>query len=157
MMKRVPSLMLQLPLVFLPVILCQFPAKTAAQLPGDGPGRVTEVFPRGNSAEGRKTFEAKQCFRCHVIEGLKFPEAEATDFELISLNGENQDGWTRDDFAAAIMNPDHLVSPDYQKAMIIIGDKLAAENSPMPAFNELLTVKDLISLVTFLEEQLARR
>lgn len=157
MMKRVPSLMLQLPLIVLPIILCQLPVKTSAQLPGDGAGRVPEVFPRGNSAEGRKTFEAKQCFRCHVIEGLKFPEVEAADFERILLNGDNQEGWTRDHFAAAIMNPDHLVSPDYQKAMIIIGDKLAAENSPMPASNELLTVKDLIALVTFLEEQLVRK
>lgn len=157
MMKRVFFLKLKLIPVFLPVILCQLPVKTVAQVAGDGTGRATGVFPRGNSAEGRKTFEAKQCFRCHVIDGLKFPEVEAADFERIPLNGDNQEGWTRDDFAAAIMNPDHLVSPDYQKAMIIIGDRLAAENSPMPAFNELLAVKDLIALVTFLEEQLARQ
>ena len=75
--------------------------------------------------------------------------------ELIEIGPSGHGSWTRDDFGAAIMNPQHMVSPQYQRAMIIVGDKLAAENSPMPNFNDVLTVQDLIHLVSFLAESSA--
>ena len=111
-----------------------------------------KIFPKGNAKKGALVFEVKLCHRCHTIPGKRFPEIDLPPIDNISLAGENNKGWTRDDYAHHIMDPQHIISPDHQKAMIIIGDKLGAENSPMPSFADLLTVQDLIHLATFLEE-----
>lgn len=113
------------------------------------------VIPEGVFQRGRQVFEAKECFRCHTVQGAKFPDRGELSVELIDIGPAAHGAWTRDQFGAAIMNPQHMVSPQFQKAMIIVGDKLAAENSPMPNFNDVLTVQDLIHLVSFLAESSA--
>ncbi|MDF1815056.1 MAG: hypothetical protein P1V20_22825 [Verrucomicrobiales bacterium] len=111
------------------------------------------VFPKGDDKQGRIVFEVKNCHRCHTIEGEMFPEIDLPAIDHISLCGENNGQWSRDDFAHHIMSPQHLISPDHQKAMLIIGDKLGAVNSPMPTFNDLLTVRDLINVASYLESK----
>lgn len=112
-----------------------------------------QIVPKGDPANGRTLFENKQCFRCHTVEGQKFPDAELPGIDSIGLAGENNRGWNRDLYAGQIMDPQHLISPDHQKAMLILGDRLGAENSPMPDFNKALTVGEMIDLATYLEEQ----
>ena len=132
-------------------VVAFFAALIFAQSPD--PVEDEQVFPRGDAKKGRVVFEVKNCHRCHTIEGEDFPEFDLPAIDHISLCGENNAKWTRDDFAHHTMSPQHLISPDHQKAMLIIGDKLGAENSPMPSFNDLLTVQDLIHVSTFLEEK----
>ncbi len=117
---------------------------------------VTEnekVIPKGDAVQGRTSFESKQCYRCHTVEGQRFPDPEVSGIEMVHLGGENNKGWDRDLYATQIMNPQHLISPDHQKAMLIIGDRLGAENSPMPDYTKALTVRELIDLATYLEER----
>lgn len=114
-----------------------------------------KVLPKGDPAEGRTLFESKQCYRCHTVEGQRFPDAEIEGIEFIHLAGANNKGWDRDLFASQIMDPQHLISPDHQKAMLIVGDRLGAENSPMPDFTKALTVRELIDLAAYLEERSA--
>lgn len=116
-------------------------------------GESDKVVPKGDPAEGRTLFESKQCFRCHTVEGQRFPDPELAGIEMVHLGGENNKGWDRDLYAAQIMDPQHLISPDHQKAMLIIGDRLGAENSPMPDFTKALTVREMIDLATYLEER----
>ena len=92
------------------------------------------VFPKGDLKKGRTVFEEKLCHRCHTIKGEKFPEIDLPAIDHISLSAAEQLGWTRDDFAHHIMDPEHIISPQHVKAMAIIGDRLGAENSPMPGF-----------------------
>lgn len=112
-----------------------------------------KVVPKGDPAKGRTLFENKQCYRCHTVEGQRFPDAEVEGIEFVHLGGTNNTGWDRDLYASQIMDPQHLISPDHQKAMLIIGDRLGAENSPMPDFNDALTVGEMIDLATYLEER----
>jgi len=115
----------------------------------------SQIVPEGDPGRGRELFELKQCFRCHTVEGQRFPDADLPGIDFILLGGANNRGWNRDLYATQIMDPQHLISPDHQKAMAIVGDRLGAENSPMPDFNEALTVGDMIDLATYLAERSA--
>lgn len=115
----------------------------------------TQIVPEGDPGKGRELFEHKQCFRCHTVEGQKFPDADLPGVDFIHLGGANNRGWNRDLYAAQVMDPQHLISPDHQKAMAIVGDRLGAENSPMPDFKQALTVGDMIDLATYLAERSA--
>jgi len=134
------------------VVVCIVFLTVAWSVSSQDAEEISPVFPLGDPARGRALFEEKQCSRCHTVEGVKFPELDLPAIDFIHIAGENNRGWTRDFYASEIMNPQHLISPDHQKAMLRIGDRLAAENSPMLDFNQNLTVADLIDLVTFLEE-----
>jgi len=109
------------------------------------------VVPPGSEAAGETLFVERGCYQCHTAGDVRFPPSELEETLFIELGTKEYAGWTRDDFARAIMNPNHTVSPEYHKIMIILGDKLKAENSPMPGFNDLLTVSDLVHLATFLD------
>jgi len=111
------------------------------------------VVPAGSPDKGKEVFIAKRCYRCHTVEEEKLPESDLPAIHHIHLGGTAFAGWTRDRFAAEIMNPEHFISPQHQAAMIRVGDRLGAENSPMPHFNDALTVADLIALASYLEER----
>lgn len=119
--------------------------------------KTSQILPKGDATKGRIVFQAKQCHRCHTVTGAKFAEIDLPAIANIALAGDNNSGWDRDDYAHHILDPGHIISPEHQRAMIIIGDKLGAESSPMPSFLDLLTLRDLIDLSTFLEESGARR
>lgn len=109
------------------------------------------VVPEGKAERGLTLFVEKGCYQCHSAGATKLPEVDLAPRLVIELAGDLHDGWTRDDFAKAIMNPNHLVAEDYRVAMIRLGDHFKAENSPMPEFVDLLKVSDLIHLTTFLD------
>lgn len=105
----------------------------------------------GDPGAGRTLFEEKLCSRCHTVEGAKFSDRDLPAIDFIHLAGTNNRGWTRDSYASEIMNPQHLISPDHQKAMVRIGDRVGEVTSPMLNFNNKLTIQELINLVAFLE------
>lgn len=109
------------------------------------------VVPKGDASVGLSTFIDKGCYKCHLTGDAKLPKLEVTPQLSIQLGGDERSTWTRDRFARAIMNPNHAIAPEYHVAKIVSGDKFGAENSPMLDFNDILTLKDLINLTTFLE------
>lgn len=118
---------------------------------GDTPQANAAVVPRGKEERGLKIFTEKGCYSCHSAGATKLPEVEAGPRLVIELGGDLHASWTRDDYARAIMNPNHVVAEDYRIAMMRLGDHFKAENSPMPEFTDTLTVSDLIHLTTFLD------
>jgi len=109
------------------------------------------IVPKGDASVGLTTFIDKGCYKCHLTGDVKLPKLEVEPKLSIQLGGNERSNWTRDRFAEAIMNPNHAVAPEYHLAKIISGDKFGAENSPMLDFNDVLTLKDLINLTTFLD------
>lgn len=118
----------------------------------EDPVHQTTVVPQGKAGVGKKLFVEKGCYKCHTVRNTELPKLEVEPTYAIPLGGPDQDGWTRDKFAAAIMNPNHTVAEEYRILMITLGDHFKAENSPMPTFNDFLTVNDMINLATFLSE-----
>lgn len=112
----------------------------------------TTVIPKGSVIAGKTLFVEKGCYQRHAAGDISLPQSALTETLIIELGSDRHVEWTRDDFAKAIMNANHTVSPDYEKAMMILGDHFKAVNSPMPTFNDILTVSDLIHLTTFLDD-----
>lgn len=109
------------------------------------------IVPPGKEERGLTLFVEKGCYQCHSAGATKLPEVDLAPRLVIELAGDLHTAWTRDDFAKAIMNPNHVVAEDYRVAMMRVGDNFKAENSPMPEFVDLLKVSDLIHLTTFLD------
>lgn len=114
-------------------------------------GASRTVVPPGKSESGAAVFVTKGCHQCHSAGSTKLPSVDLAPRLVIELGGDVHSGWTRDDYARAIMDPAHLVSEDYKVAMIRLGDHFKAENSPMPTFADVLRVSELVDLVTFLD------
>ncbi len=109
------------------------------------------VIPPGKPEIGRSLFVEKGCHQCHSAGTTKLPPVELAPRLVIALGGDLHAAWTRDDFARAILNPQHLVSEDYRIAMMRLGDNFKAENSPMPEFADLLRASELVHLAAFLD------
>ncbi|NLT70941.1 MAG: hypothetical protein GXX91_09635 [Verrucomicrobiaceae bacterium] len=109
------------------------------------------VVPPGQEKRGLTVFTEKGCYSCHSAGTTQLPEVEPGPRLVIELGGDLHAAWTRDDYARAIMSPNHVVAEDYRIAMMRLGDHFKAENSPMPEFIDTLTVTDLIHLTTFLD------
>lgn len=109
------------------------------------------VLPAGKPETGQTLFVEKGCHQCHTVGATKLPPVDLAPRLVIELSGDLHAKWTRDDYARAIMDPNHLVSEDYRIAMMRLGDNFKAENSPMPDFGDLLRVSDLVHLATFLD------
>lgn len=134
-----------------PPLSALFVIIAATSLNAQDPVDQKLIVPPGKEERGLKLFVEKGCYQCHSAGATKLPEVELAPRLVIELAGDVHNSWTRDDFAKAIMNPNHVVAEDYRVAMMRLGDHLKAENSPMPDFVEMLTVADLIHLTTFLD------
>ena len=135
---------------FIPLLSLALISLTTSLI-ADTPGDQQTVVPPGEALLGKDLFTGKGCYQCHSAGSTKLPEVKLEPRLVIELGGELHSTWTRDDYAKAIMNPQHVVAEDYRIAMMRVGDHVKAENSPMPEFIDLLTLSDLIHLTTFLD------
>jgi mono/diheme cytochrome c family protein len=119
---------------------------TLALLPGcvQGPGSSRGFrLPEGDAEKGRETFTALQCHSCHQVDGVEGLPAPSS-FNL-TLGGETHRVKTYGELVTSVINPSHVVSHEYHAALV------DAELSPMPEFNHLMTVEQMIDLVAFLQ------
>jgi mono/diheme cytochrome c family protein len=110
----------------------------------------SSIVPAGDPIRGEQVFVERRCFRCHTVEAAQMPDFDIPPTLKIHLGGANHRQWTRDAYAQAIMNPEHVISPQYQAIVQSAGDPKAAKETPMPNFNRELTVSELIDITTFL-------
>jgi hypothetical protein len=135
---------------FIPLLSLALISFTTALL-ADTPADHETVVPPGETLIGKDLFTSKGCYQYHNAGETKLPKVELEPRLVIELGSEAHKAWTRDDYAKAIMNPQHVVAEDYRIAMMRVGDHVKAENSPMPESIDLLTLSDLIHLTTFLD------
>lgn len=107
---------------------------------GDPEGWRFKV-PPGDAARGRTAFEKFECYKCHEVNGEKFPapsQRDAIGPELSSMGGHHSAGF----LAESILNP---------SAFIDKGQAYASPDgtSKMPSFNDSMTIQELIDLVAF--------
>ena len=110
----------------------------------------SQIVPAGDPVRGEQLFVERRCYRCHTVEHAEMPDFDLPPALKLHLGGAGHAPWNRDAYAQAIMNPDHVVAPQYQAAMQATGDPAAAKETPMPNFNRELTVSEMIDLATFL-------
>lgn len=100
--------------------------------------------PPGDPKSGREVFVRLECFTCHAVKGERFPaagkSAEDVGPELTSMGAHHP----REYFAESLVNPN---------AVIVTGTGHTGEDglSRMPDYGDVLTVRQLIDLVAYLQ------
>lgn len=110
---------------------------------GCGAGARGFYFPEGDVAAGKEAVQAMQCFACHEIVGSEFPKPHAQPVVLVSLGGEKA-RQSREQLAESILSPSHRVPEGVPSAT-------SAGLSRMGDYSEVMTVRQLIDLVAYLQ------
>lgn len=99
-------------------------------------------LPEGNAEKGKQVFLDLKCNTCHRVEGVEL--APPTAFNL-TLGGETARVKTYGELVTSIINPSHIISQNH------LAELKEAKLSPMPDYNRMMTVEQMIDLVAFVQ------
>ena len=104
-------------------------------------------LPEGNLENGKVVLLKYQCLSCHQLKGVEPPADLIDNPELsVRLGGKSTQVKTYADLLTSIINPSHKFARGYPL------DKIQTEGvSKMTVYNDVLTVTELVDLVTFLQ------
>jgi mono/diheme cytochrome c family protein len=115
---------------------------------GGASSAVEIVLPPGDAAEGERAFAALQCTACHTIPGSDLPDAEEMGPVSIQLGGATRRPKSYSELVTSVINPSHkLARNPFNQSIQEDGQSI------MPIFNDVMTITQLIDIVTFLEAQ----
>lgn len=105
-------------------------------------------FPEGNAEQGKVVFLKYQCLSCHQLKGVTQEGIVDNPDLQIKLGGKSTQVKTYADLVTSIINPSHKFARGYPLKMI-------QQNgvSKMKVFNDVMTVTEMINLVSFLQPQ----
>ncbi len=117
---------------------------------GDRPSRMAKGFrlPEGSEENGRQAFQDMKCHHCHAVAGVELPKPSADPLMQFELGGEVRRVKSYGELVTAITQPQHSIAPAYYARKNQSGK--GASESPMPSFNDSMTVTQLVDIVTFL-------
>ena len=104
------------------------------------------LLPPGDAARGREAFVALRCYACHRVQGATLPAPVATPPVPITL-GAAPSSWTDARLVTSIIAPSHAITRAEYGESVATGGL-----SRMGDFNAVMTVQQLVDLVTFLRE-----
>ena len=110
------------------------------------------VLPEGNVESGKASFIDLGCTQCHAVAGVDSSEYEGDEEPMLLLGGKIRKVKTYGELVTSITNPNHIISVEYLKKL----EKPLKVNeidTPMPSFNDTMTVSQLIDLITYLDAQ----
>jgi sulfur-oxidizing protein SoxX len=118
---------------------------------GDERSRLSTGFrlPEGDIARGKAAFVDLKCNLCHSVDGEDIPGIAPGAGQV--LGGKVQRVKTYGELVTAIIDPKHDIAPSYAEKL----DEAKRETaqSPMPPYNEAMTVKQMTDIVTFLHSR----
>lgn len=109
------------------------------------------VLPEGDVELGQQVFAEAGCRYCHNVANLELPPFEADQVLEIMLGGKVLKVKSYGELLNSIVNPNHSVETAY-KVQLDPSERKDAE-SPMPVFNDVLTITELIDLAAFLHSR----
>jgi len=111
--------------------------------PGGVPKGWRFTIPVGDPRAGRRLFVKFECYKCHRVEGERFPgrpgEVGGLGPDLTGMGMHSAEY-----LAESILNPN---------AVLLEGDGFLGEDgsSKMPSYNDVLTLQELVDLVAYLK------
>lgn len=105
-------------------------------------------LPDGDVDKGKAAFLALHCNTCHRVDGVELPVPVTTAPTNVVLGGAVSRIRTHGELVTSVINPSHGLAPGFPREAIKDG-KL----SPMPEFNDFMTVGQMIDIVTFLQSR----
>ena len=103
-------------------------------------------LPEGDPGRGKQAFIDLKCISCHAVKDVTFGTNYAGGHLNLQLGAETLAVHTYGQLVTAIINPSHIISPRFKKQITVKGTL-----SPMPEFNKVMTVEQMIDLVAFLQ------
>jgi len=106
------------------------------------------ALPPGDAAKGKSTFIKLECNACHSVKDSteKLVEHGEPDIHVV-LGGDTTRVKTYGDLVTSIINPSHKLSRGTDPATIG-----SFGNSQMAAYNDRMTVQEMLDLTTFLQD-----
>ena len=104
------------------------------------------ALPEGDIEKGKVTYKRLACIECHSIPNIEWKGGK--DNLKIHLGGEVTSLKTYGDLVTSVINPSHKVASFYNQKTSTEGGL-----SNMKNYNEIMTVQELIDLVTFLQSE----
>lgn len=106
-------------------------------------------LPEGSVEQGNLVLQKYQCLSCHAVSGVeRLPELiDNPDFS-IRLGGKSTKVKTYADLLTSVINPSHKFSTGYPLKTVKEGGV-----SKMKTYNDVMTVTELVDLVTFLQSK----
>ena len=104
------------------------------------------TLPPGDAERGQAAFIHFRCYDCHRVVGVELPVGEEPNQVIVELGGKGNRLRTYEDLVTAIINPSHRLAQGYSPSLVAQDGK-----SRMTNYNEVMTVAQLIDLVTFLQ------
>ena len=104
------------------------------------------ALPEGDIEKGKVTYKRLACIECHSIPNIEWKSGK--DNLKIPLGGEVTSLKTYGDLVTSVINPSHKVASFYNQKTSTEGGL-----SNMKNYNEIMTVQELIDLVTFLQSE----
>ena len=105
------------------------------------------TLPAGDGERGQAAFVAFRCFDCHQVEGVSLPPSEEPNQVIVKLGGEVSREKSYADLVTGIINPSHRLATGYDPNLVAQDGK-----SRMTVYNDVMTVSQLIDIVTFLQQ-----
>ncbi len=108
------------------------------------------VLPKGSIESGKASFINLGCIQCHSVAGPEALEYEQDTVPMLLLGGKVHRVKTYGELVTSIINPEHIISQAYVNKMK--SNEVEGQiPTPMPSFNDEMSVAQLIDLVTFLD------
>ena len=104
------------------------------------------ALPEGDIEKGKVTYKRLACSECHSIPNIEWKGGK--DNLKIHLGGEVTSLKTYGGLVTSVINPSHKVASFYNQKTSTEGGL-----SKMKNYNEVMTVQELIDLVTFLQSE----
>lgn len=110
-------------------------------------------LPDGDAESGQLVFVEMQCIQCHTLAGTDLSAQEwrldqGMRYLTVELGGETTKVQTYADLVTSIINPSHRIAEGYPLDQVAEGGE-----SKMANYNDILTIRELVDLVTFLKSQ----
>jgi len=103
-------------------------------------------LPQGNAANGKVAFVALKCVECHSVAGVDLPKPTASAEKVVELGGDVARLRTIGDLLTSIIHPGYAISEKMKRP-----EGKGPVKSPMRGVNDIMTVTQMIDLVTFLQ------
>ena len=104
-------------------------------------------LPEGNVDAGRQVFLDMGCNACHSIGDIEQLPADGVDIPSVKLGGSVGRVKTYGNLVTSVINPSHRILRRYGNSEVTTEDG----QSKMLNYNSVLTVAQLVDLVTFLD------
>jgi len=104
-------------------------------------------LPDGDPQRGQQVFVDLKCNACHRVQGVDLPAPVADPPVPVVLGGVVYGVRTDGELAASIIDPSHRLAPGYRVTEVASGGEL----SRMGDYSEMMSVRELVDLVAFLQ------